>query len=165
MDFPKLTEIVFTQAVQATFRILLEKRLSLGLLILAAPILLLVHNHLSEHQYRRIRHNPKYVIATIYLLALIVLLFCLGGLFVPPSDESKMVGKTTEHPSSTVIQSASEKNKQLTAWIDKIIDNLKDKEDQKKITDIYERVLSLTRENERCSGQLKYCSDQLAAKQ
>ena len=165
MDLYNAGEHLFIKFAPSMLGFLMEQKLSFIIIILAAITLALVHNHLSEKQYRRVRNHPKIVTATIYLLALIVLFFCLGAFYTPPSYEGKINEKTTEPSSSTGIQSMSEKNQQFIAWIDKLIDNLNDKEDQKKIMDLYEKVLSLTRENERYSGQLKTCNDQLAAKQ
>lgn len=167
MDWYKAAEHLFIKFAPSMVGFLMEQKLSFVIIFMAAVTFVLVHNHLSENQYGRVRNNPKNAIATIYLLALIILLlfFCLGALYTPPSHEDKINEKTTEQSSSTGIQSVNEKNQQYIAWIDKLIDNLNDKEDQKKIMDLYEKVLSLTQDNERCSGQLKYCSDQLAAKQ
>ena len=106
------------------------------------------------------------ILSGIYPLALLIILlfFCLGALYTQP-NEGKMDEKTTEPLSSTDIQFMGKQTQQLMAWMDKLIDNLNDKEDHKKITDLYDKIVLLTRDNERCSGQLKYCSDQLAAKQ
>ena len=165
MNLVEVAEILFIKSVPAIIGFLMEQKFWLIVTVFTAVTLPLVyHYYLSENQFDRIRNNPKNVIATIYLLVLIILLlcFCLGALYTPNPD-GKMDEKKTK-PSSTEIQSVSERNKQLSEWVDKLINSVTDKDVQNKISSLYEKIVSLTSEKERCSGQLKYCSDQLAAK-
>ena len=165
MNLVEVAEILFIKSVPAIIGFIIEQKFWLIVTIFTAVTLPLVYNYyLSENQFDRIRNNPKNVIATIYLLVLIILLlcFCVGALYTPNPD-CKIDEEKTK-PSSTEIQSVSERNKQLNDWINKLLSIVPDKEDRKKISDLYDKIVTLTSENERCRGQLKYCSDQLAAK-